>query len=293
MIKSTPAVSVVVAAYNYARYLPMAVDSILAQTYRDFEIIVVDDGSTDNTQAVVLPYINANAIRYFRQINSGQAVAKNMGIKESRGEYVAFLDADDIWFPAKLEKQMPLFSKAEIGVVYSKRVLIDKNHNESPFSHPKLYRGRVLDHIFIDNFVGFSSAVVRKKCFDKVGIFDESLPMAIDYDLWLRIALHYEFDFVDEPLFKYRVGHGHMSENKDRRFECAWRVMNEYFDNPDLRKKLSWWVPYYAKAHTYGNMGNHNISKDRKKAMQYFMISLFHDPLYLYSWKGLVRCFLP
>jgi glycosyltransferase involved in cell wall biosynthesis len=289
MCEKHPTVSVVITAYNYGLFLPEAIESVLRQTFKDLEVIVVDDGSTDNTSEVILPYLSNPCFRYIRKENGGQASAKNRGVNESKGEFIAFLDADDVWFPTKLEKQMPFFSDPKVGVVYSKRVLIDTEGNERPFEHPRLYRGRVLNQIFINNFVCFSSVIIKRECFEKIGTFDETLPMAIDYDLWLRIALHYHFDYVDEPLVKYRVGHGHMSENKEKRFDCAWQVMNNLLKNPSLKSYLSWWVPAYAKAHTYGNMGIYYISKNQWVGLRYFMTSLRYNPFYLFSWKGLIK----
>lgn len=285
-------VSIIITAYNYGVFLKEAIDSALNQTYNHFEVIVVDDGSTDNTPEVVAPYLADPRLRYIKQDNSGQANAKNRGIIGSKGNFIAFLDADDVWFPRKLEKQMTLFSDPKVGVVYSKRILIDEQGREIPFEHPKLYRGNVLNQIFINNFVCFSSSIIRTECFEKYGNFDESLPMAIDYDLWLRIGVNYHFDYVNEPLVKYRFGHGHMSVNKEKRFECAWRVMNAFLQNPSLKKHLYWWVPLYAKAHTFGNMGNYYLSRKKWLALQYFVTSLRYNPFYLFSWKGIIKLLL-
>jgi glycosyltransferase involved in cell wall biosynthesis len=292
MCEKHPRVSVVITAYNYGLFLPEAIESVLGQTFKDFQVVVVDDGSTDNTSEAILPYLSNPCLRYIRKENGGQASAKNRGIAESKGEFIAFLDADDVWFRTKLEEQIPLFSDPNIGVVYSKRVLMDPHGNERPFQHPTLHRGYVLDQMFINNFVCFSSAILRRECFEKVGKFDESLPMAIDYDLWLRIAMHYHFDYVNEPLVKYRLGHGHMSENKDKRFECAWRVMNRFLEDPSLNEHLSWWVPRYARAHTYGSMGEYYLSQKRLLALRFFIKSLQCNPFYFLSWKGVVNILL-
>lgn len=292
MINKNPTVSAIIPTYNYANYLPEAIESVLKQTFMDIEVIVVDDGSTDNTPQIVKKYLTNPLVHYIRKKNGGQASAKNRGIIESKGKFIAFLDADDIWFPRKLEKQMPLFSDPKVGVVYSKRILIDEQGREKPFEHPKLYRGNVLNQIFINNFVCFSSSIIRTECFKKYGNFDESLPMAIDYDLWLRIGVNYHFDNVNEPLVKYRFGHSHMSVNKEKRFECAWRVMNAFLQNPSLKRHLYWWVPLYAKAHIYGNMGNYYLSKKKWPALKYFVTSLRYNPFYLFSWKGIIKLLL-
>jgi glycosyltransferase involved in cell wall biosynthesis len=218
-------VSIVTASKNYARFLPFAVDSVLAQTFTDWELIVIDDGSTDNTSEVIAPYLVDPRIRCVKSDRLGQSRAKNLGIALSRGEFVAFLDADDIWDATKLEKQLPLF-RGEVGVVFSRRHLIDESGNRlPPRNDPPPPRGRVLNEIFVQNFVCFSSCVVRRELFDRVGRFDESLDLAIDYDLWLRAAPHVSFDYVDEPLVHYRTGHGNLSQRVRDRVLTACSIM--------------------------------------------------------------------
>src|SRR5262249_1655616 len=132
----TPAVSVVIATHNYGRYLSGALDSALGQTIRDMEIVVIDDGSTDDTPAVVRPYLRDSRVTYHRTERRGQPRAKNLGIQLSRAPFVAFLDSDDIWLPAKLERQLPVFADAEVGVVYSRRLMIDEEGWELEYAQP-------------------------------------------------------------------------------------------------------------------------------------------------------------
>jgi len=123
----TPRVSIVMAAKNYARFLPVAVESVLAQTFADWELLIIDDGSTDRTPDVVRPFLADHRVRYSRADRLGQSRAKNLGIRLARGEFVAFLDADDAWLPTKLEKQLALFAnRPEVGVVFCRRMLIDE-----------------------------------------------------------------------------------------------------------------------------------------------------------------------
>ena len=226
-----PPVSVVMAAKNYARFLPVAVESVFAQTFADWELLVIDDGSTDHTTAAVRPFLADHRVRYFRSDKLGQPRAKNLGVGLSRGEFVAFLDADDAWEPTKLEKQLAVFrAKPEVGVVFSRRSLIDEQGNAMPRrgSTPPLAlpRGEVLPQMFVQNFVCFSSAVVRRAVFSHVGAFDPQWDLAIDYDLWLRVAKHHRFDFVDEELVKYRTGHGNLSKKLADRVDTALSIMH-------------------------------------------------------------------
>ncbi len=224
----TPTVSIVMAAKNYARFLPMAVESVLAQTFTDWELLIIDDGSSDNTPAVVRPYLVHKRIRYFRSDKLGQSRAKNLGLRLSRGEFIAYLDADDAWSPTKLEKQLAVFrEQPEVGVVFCRRSLIDEQSRPLPMKPvPPPPRGRVLDRMFVQNFVCFSSVVVRRIVFSHVGAFDSQWDLAIDFDLWLRVSKHHGFDFVDEELVQYRTGHGNLSKKLLDRVDTALSIMH-------------------------------------------------------------------
>ena len=235
----TPTVSVVMAAKNYARFIGEAIGSALAQTFPDWELVIVDDGSTDDTGAVVRPYLIDGRIRYFRSDSLGQSRAKNLGIGFARGEFIAFLDADDAWFPTKLAKQMTLMREhPQVGVTYTQRELIDETGKSLGFRNEALPGGRILSTMFLQNFVCFSSALVRREVFETVGIFDPALDLSIDYDLWLRAAAHFEFRPVDEVLVKYRTGHGNLSKKLADRVATAIGIMDRAVRrNPELPER--------------------------------------------------------
>lgn len=228
-----PQVSVVVTCYNYGQFVTACLTSIQNQSFSDFEVIVVDDGSTDNSVEQIQPFLLDSRFRCITQKNGGQANAKNRGINEATAEFIAFLDADDQWVSDKLERQLPLFSNKETGVVYSRTSRI--NAEGMPLPCPALgkylepRRGKVTEYLIYDNFIPFSSAIVRRKCFDMCGMFDESLAMGIDWDLWLRISTKYQFDFCDDSFLLYRVGHsGQMSNNILERMRCADRIVTKF-----------------------------------------------------------------
>jgi glycosyltransferase involved in cell wall biosynthesis len=224
----TPLVSVVMAAKNYARFLPQAVESVRAQTFADWELLIIDDGSSDATPEVARPFLSDPRVRYFRSDRLGQPRAKNLGIGLSRGSFVAFLDADDAWQPTKLEKQLALFrDRPDVGVVFCRRSLMDESGKLlAATPRAAMPRGRVLEPMFVQNFVCFSSAVVRRDVFAHVGRFDPQWDLAIDYDLWLRVAKHHGFDFVDEELVLYRTGHGNLSKKLADRVDTAMSIMH-------------------------------------------------------------------
>ncbi|MCX7664911.1 MAG: glycosyltransferase [Gemmataceae bacterium] len=223
---SPPLISIVLATRDYGRFLGQAIDSVRGQTWTNWELIIIDDGSQDHTPSLVQDYLRIDdRIRYFRTEGLGQPRAKNLGIGYCTGKYIAFIDGDDCWKPTKLEKQISLFRSDSIGVVYCQRELI--NEDGSPRITPEYscYRGRVLEQMVIQNFVPFSSAVVRKDIFDHIGKFDESIGVAIDYDLWLRVAAHYQFDYVPEPLILYRTGHTNLSSKVRDRILVALSIL--------------------------------------------------------------------
>jgi len=286
-----PLVSVVIATYNMATYLPLAVRSALAQTYRNIEVLIIDDGSTDATAESVAPFLADARVRFRKQANGGQAVAKNRGIRESTGEYVAFLDADDLWAPDKLEAQIPLFAASPaVGVVYSGFACIDGEGAPLASVPAKLHRGRVSGPLLIFNFVGFGTSVVKRECFQRLGSFNENLRMGIDYDLWLRFSTQYEFDYVDRPLLHYREWPGQMSRNWNTRYlngiEIMEKFLRDYPDAVDERTANEAW------AHTYSGFGRCMRESRRREALGLYLRALRFKPNYFPAWKGIAAIIL-
>lgn len=294
-MNNEPLVSVVIASYNMANYLPLAVRSALAQTYKHIEVLIVDDGSTDNTGEVAKHLLDDHRVRYIVQQNKGQAVAKNCGIRESSGEFIAFLDADDMWMPEKLDTQIPLFFHSKtLGVVYAKLKYIDEKGKElleRPDNY-MLFRGRVSNPLFIRNFIRFGTAVVRRECFDRLGGFKEYLRMGIDYDLWLRFSTQYEFDYVDQPLLCYRVWSGQMSNNCKGRYLNGIEIMKIFLE--DFPKLVDKKIQNEAWAHTYVGFGQclRDVDKKIGPALNLYMRALWHKPTYLPAWRAIVRATL-
>lgn len=289
-MQDTPLVSVVVAAYNMAAYLPLAVQSALGQTYQNIEVLVVDDGSTDGTRDLVGPLLEDRRLKYFFQRNEGQASAKNRGVREARGQFIAFLDADDIWEREKLEKQIPLFLRsAAVGVVYSRVAYIDETGKDLGIADNELFRGRVSGPLLIRNFIGFGTSVVRAECFERLEGFDESITMGIDYDLWLRLSTQYEFDFVDRPLLRYRVWPGQMSGNCKGRYASGIAIMQRFLEqHPDAVDRKT---QEEAWAHTYVGFGECLREADRRAgpALSLYVRALRHKPTYLPAWKAMLK----
>jgi GT2 family glycosyltransferase len=203
---SLPLVSVIIPTHNREAVIRRAVASVLAQTYPRIEIVVVDDRSTDGTQAV-LEELQIPSIRILRTTNTrGAAAARNLGIAQSSGELIAFLDSDDAWDARKIELQVARFDRgpADLGVVYTG---IRTHHPGGIITETRPeYRGRLLETLRWRNKVGgASSVVVKRAVLDEIGVFDTGLPACEDWDLWARIARKYLFDFVAEPCVHYNA----------------------------------------------------------------------------------------
>jgi len=211
-------VSVIIPAFNAARYIRSSLMSVLEQDYKNVEIIVVDDGSTDSTREIVQEF---GKVKYLRQLNRGQGAARNAGIAVARGDFFAFLDADDLWLPTKLRYQMELFdSQPHLGLVYSDAVSFDQETGKDLWCFSqrcRFYDGDALKPLILGDFIPTLTVVIRRAVWETVGGFDETdkLRSREDWDLWLRIASRYPIGFVKAPLAKYRIHSNNSSTRLD------------------------------------------------------------------------------
>ena len=214
-----PKISVIIPAYNHFRYLDQAIDSVLDQTYGNYEIIVVDDGSTDNTRQLVEGY--GNSVRYIYQENRGLAGARNTGISAARGIFVAFLDADDYFEKDNLEKKISfLESHPEIDWAYSDWDYLDEDHHFLERGSIRWnYRGKKLKSALFEellynrNFISPCTVVAKKSVLEAVGYFDSDVVCQEDWDLWLRLSLKYPSYYIDEVLVHVVVHPDSLSKN--------------------------------------------------------------------------------
>jgi glycosyltransferase involved in cell wall biosynthesis len=287
-----PKVSVIIPTYNYGKYIEKAIDSVLAQTYQDFEIIVVDDGSTDNTKEIIETRYK-DKVRYFYQENKGAPVARNKGIRKSRGEYLTFLDADDWFAPENLKyKVKVLDNDADAGWVYSdgyyvnkEGEIIDKASNRFSFSNRKL-EGDISSELFsMGNYITTDSVLARKTCIIKAGCFDETLPALQDYELWLRISLQYKIKYVDELLCYYTL-HSNSISSKRENYHCAFlKIAKKHEFN--FIKKAGRIKLRRLKADRYNHLGLHFLMIESfAEANKFFLRSIrcfpFQRIVYVY-----------
>ena len=211
-----PTVSVVIPAYNCASFIRNTLDTVFQQTCKDYEVVVVDDGSTDNTMEVLSGY--GDRIKLIRQGNKGNSAARNTAIRNSSGEYIAFLDHDDLWLPEKLEKQMSVLkADKSIGLVYSDGYVVDSNGSiiTTFFESALPQRGEVTQKLFMYYFLPLLSVLVKKDLVIQAGCFPEDLRICEEWELFLKISEKAKMEYVDEKLVKYVVHDGNQSRNRE------------------------------------------------------------------------------
>ncbi|MFN8456757.1 MAG: glycosyltransferase family A protein [Anaerolineae bacterium] len=232
---ANPLVSVIIPAYNAQGFIGQTIESVINQTYPHWEMLVVDDGSIDDTAAVVHSYLSDSRIRYLHQSNQERAVARNHGIRSSSGQYIAFLDADDLWSATKLQTQVErLEYQPELGLCFSSYLVIDRDGLPSGKPRIKftLAKNPFIQLLETGNFIANSTVMLPRLVLDKVGLFDETLPIfgCEDWDMWLRIAQIYPIYFIDQPLMYYRLHESNTSlVNLGRSGEA---VLQKIFTNP-------------------------------------------------------------
>lgn len=237
-MSKTPLVSVVIPAYNAIRFVETTIDGVLAQTFQDFEILAVDDGSTDNTKEILEAY--GDKIRYLPKKNGGVSSARNYGIENAEGKYIAFLDADDVWLPEKLEKQVFLMeANEEIGLCYAATQKVDEELNYLSSIPANFYEDYTESLLLNLNIVAgsCSSAMARRDIISQTDGFDSKFTTYADWEFWLRLSLLTKFAPVTEELVKYRVVKGSMSSNPAVTKKDALGVLEKFFDLPNLPEK--------------------------------------------------------
>ena len=267
-MERTPIISVIIPTYNRAYLIGKAIKSVLNQTYQDFEIIVIDDGSTDNTKETVKSFNNFK-IRYICHTNNqGVSVARNTGIRASRGKYIALLDSDDEWLPEKLDKQIKVFKSEfpEVGVVYSNVLYIDESgKNMNKLRNPKKVEGYIYEDLLGGNYVGTpSTLLIKKECFNQVGLFDDLLNAENDWDMWIRIAKYYRFALIKIPLVKYRFHSNRISNNPELKIIMANRILVKYANVLEKRRGV------HSKH--YFNIGNRFYHMGKMKEGQRYLL---------------------
>jgi len=282
----TSRVSVIIPVYNCERYIADAIRSVQAQTHPPFEIIVVDDGSTDKTGAVVRA---CGTVKYLRQENRGEPAARNLGIEHAAGDLIAFLDGDDLWTPDKLAVQVPYLEEHPgYAMVYGDMTTFDDrgtiDESVKQRFHITFPEGNIFLPLFKETLFGSGSVVVRKECFHKVGPFDESLLVGSDYEMWLRIARNFAVGYVDRPVLMYRQHSSMSTLNLGRALQdgMPWEVLvltKILARYPAIPAECGWSVINQRLAKPYACMGHTLLRvQDHANARRMFRKALRHWP---------------
>ena len=253
MAAARPAVSIILPTYNRAHCIRRSIDSILSQTFTDFELIVIDDGSKDDTKQILESYDDRRIVYVHNAENRGQTRRLNDGLRLARADLIAFQDSDDEWLPEKLEKQVAAMRRLppQVGIVYTDKWRCEPErepfHWRSPVNMPEdgIIFEKALDERVYN--IGPQSVLIRRKCFDTVGPFDERLTNFNDWDLFVRISRHFLFHHIQEPLVRYNVSPDAMTALGERKaIEAIEIIFDKY--RPDLEKlpevlaKRAYWI---------------------------------------------------
>ena len=274
----SPLISVIIPTYNHGEFIEESIKSALAQTYKNIEIIVVDDGSIDDTPRIIEGL--GGQVSYYYQTNKGQSAARNLGINKAKSEFLAFLDADDVWLRNKLDLQIKeLQNNPRVGMVACGAELMDESGNFIANYVPKNFTNHdnLLKALYIGQIIpgSASGVLVRKQCFETVGYFDERIKIGPDWDMWLRIAKQFEIYFIEEPLILIR-----RTFNKPQ-----FRTPNaeEHFVSMTIEKNIPSKYKKNAYANLYCRLGRYYLSGSKKKeALKYFMQSIYRLPYRLF-----------
>lgn len=290
-------VSIIIPCYNASATVRETLDSVMSQTFRDFEIIAVDDGSNDDTGAILATYASHIGGRFhlLRQQHSGPYVSRNAAIANACGRYIAFLDSDDIWRNTKLEQQIRFMEERPwLGLSYTEAIKIDSHGQPiQPILASPAYRGYCFRELLVCNRIVTSSVIVRRAVFDRTGTFDEEFFARGDWEMWTRIAAEFELDYVPESLTLHRTHSTNMSQDIDKMRLLHFRIIEKNAqqyahmgtDVKDLIREayhaayLGYGVQYYYKG---------QMDRARRDLLQAIRINPRHAEDYVYLLKSLL-----
>ena len=283
-----PKVSVIIPAYNSMKYLPETLSSVLEQTFTDFEVLIIDDGSSDQIEAWAQAQTDPR-VKFISQKNQGVSVARNTGIKNARGEYIAFLDADDLWQPTKLEKQVNcLNANPQVGLVHNWIFLIDQYSNKTGNLWASRTQGHVWQNLVERNTIACCSVMVRRSCFTSTGVFDPSLRSAEDWDMWIRIAAEYPVAVIEEPLASYRL----LPNSKSKNFPLVEKSLSRIIEK-NFASAPAHLLHIKQRSYGYANLNLawkaiQSVDHDEAKAWKYRAAALRYYPQLRFS-RDLMR----
>lgn len=284
-----PLVSIITPTYNRADFLKQTIESVLAQSYKNIEHVIIDDGSTDNTKALIEKYLDTGKVRYFYQDNSGQSVARNKGLKEAEGDFVCFLDSDDYFLPKKVEQQIQAFqNNPTVDLAYGDYIFVDANGSTLNEENMTRYSGNITRELLKDNCVSMNTTMVRKSAIKAIGGFCEHIKVADDYDLWLRLSAQSNFLYIPSALSAYRLMDNQISSNKKARFESNEEIITRFIkEHPSLlsqQEQIETFNRLYVRA------ARHFSGQKELQLSSHYLIKAFQEDFFAKrNWRALLR----
>ena len=289
-------ISVIIPTYNSDKYICEAIDSVLCQTCSDYEIIVIDDGSTDDTKTIIGN--RYPTVRYYFVENRGVASARNLGISLAQGELIAFLDADDRWLPEKLDKQSVLFhNDNKLGMVFTENYFFDEHGiiEKKVNKRERLMHGDIVRNIFLNSYVATPTVMVRKNVFDTVGLFEEGLTVAEDDNMWMRIGMRFGVELLEEPMVLCRITEGSLSRKSHSIFlgvKTHIEIIKKKY--PDIYNHLEKSTIRRKYSDLFFSEGYHYFSQNKyKEARGKFIKSYFYCPIKFKFLLYIISTYLP
>lgn len=300
-----PKISIVLTTFNRAHLIENAMYSILSQTYKNYEVIIVDDGSTDNTKRMLGKFLRNDNIKYIYQENKGYPSALNKGVKLSKGDYIAIHDSDDLWLPIYLEKMISTFlniDDSKYGMVYANVFNYNPDSQDLyiRYNNRKLKEGNLLkEFAFREIHIYHGAALIRKNCFEKVGLFDENLRRSLDREFNYRFSKHFNFKLVNQPLAIVRL-HGKLNP-KDKLDDIQYEEQIEKYEknilarlvnDRDLRNRFKFFDLRIISRYNY-IWGKHMLLIGNvQKAKKYLVSAIAHNPFNSRAWYYFIFCML-
>lgn len=285
----TMLISIIMPTYNREVFLPVAIESVIAQSYKELELIIVDDGSTDNSRELINAYAEKDSrIKYLYQENQRQSVARNYALSIAKGEFICFLDSDNYWPLDKLEKSIKAFEQYPAAdIIYGDCVTIDEDGNELHRHNMRRYSGWIAALLLKDNFVSMNTTMTRRKCFDELGGMSGKRRVADDYDLWLKFSTRFCFQYIPEFLAYYRVMENQISSNKKLRFETNEKIILDFLaaypNAVNEQEKKDGLTAFYTRK------ARHYATSDKKEAYSAIRTALGVDPFSLGVWRSFAK----
>lgn len=282
-------VSVITPTYNRREFIVEAIESVLAQTYPNWQMLIIDDGSTDDSIEVIKPYLKDERIQYFYQENQGQAFARQQALKKAEGEYVAFLDSDNLWLPERLALGVEaLKNNHRVDVCYGDLITIDEKGQVISTANMKRYSGWIAPLMMRQNFVSMNTTLIRKHAIDRVGGFRSTVTRGDDYDLYFRIAAESKYLYLAHRLAKYRVMENQISSNKEARFESDLEIIANFTSNyPKAISRIQW---LRGMSSRFVNMARYYSSNGEKiNGIAFSLKAVLYAPWWIGSWRVLLK----